>query len=95
MVVVQAAIDQLLLSLQDCLSDPTSNLLPEPSLSASRPPGPMLLLRFFFAACFPCALKLAIAPASTVAFSLFPLISAEGMCAIDLRAWRTRGALGL
>ena len=55
----------------------------------------MLLLRFFFAACFPGALKLAIAPASTVAFSLFPMLFAEGVCAIDLRAWRTRDTLGL
>ena len=76
------------------LGSPTSCLLPEPSLSASRPPGPMLLLRFFFATFFPCAAsKLVIVPVSTLAFSSLPVIYVEVVCAIDLRPWRTRGGL--
>lgn len=63
----------------------TSCLLPEASLSASRPPGPMLLLRFFFATCFPRVSKLAFIPPSNLVFSSFPVRYAEGVCAIDLR----------
>ena len=84
-----------LMFFEDCLGGFTSCLLPEVSLSASRPPGPMLLLRFFFTTCFPCTLKFAFAPRSILAFSWFPVIYAEGVCAIDLRAWRARGGLGL
>lgn len=70
-------------------------LFPASSLSTSNPPDPILLLRDFFTACFPCAPKLAIAAVSIVIFSLSPPRSVVGMWAIDLRAWRIRGTLGL
>lgn len=65
----------------------TLRLFPVLSLRASNPPGPMLLLRDFFAGLSPSgSLFLApiIAPISVVMFSLFTLL-AEGTALIDLR----------
>lgn len=65
----------------------TFRLLPVVSLSASKPPGPILLLRDFLEGRSPsAALFWAIpnAPMSAVIFSL-SIVSGDGICAIDLR----------
>lgn len=78
------------------LKYPTARRFPEFSLSASRPPGPMLLLREFIPAGLFKAVRLDIPAESIVRFSLSPLMSGEGMCAIDLRVrCRAPDAFGL
>jgi hypothetical protein len=78
------------------ISEHTCRLLPEPSVSASNPPGPILLLRDFLAcrALFvKSVLPLAIMLRSIVMFSLSIMeLSADGGCAIDLRDFGRRVA---
>lgn len=64
----------------------TFRRFPASSFSASNPPGPILLLRFFFGPAFMSAIDDIVAISLKVMFSFSVLISREGRCAIDLRA---------
>ncbi len=78
------------------LKYPTARRFPAFPLSASRPPGPILLLRDSLPVGLFEVVRLNIPAESIVRFSLSPLMSGEGMCAIDLRArGRAADAFGL
>lgn len=64
----------------------TFRRFPASSFSASSPPGPMLLLRFFLGPAFVSAIDDTVAILPIVMFSFSMSMAEEGRCAIDVRA---------
>ena len=69
-----------------CQRNYTFRRFPASSFSASNPPGPMLLLRFFFGSALVSVIDDIVEMLPKVIFSFSMLMSREGWCAIDLCA---------